>query len=70
MSNMSNVIERGNDMDNYIRPLNLLELSRLCLKKNLSNQQLVEIMEPIREEKNPATREQIAQRLIEEVKKL
>ena len=56
--------------DTDTRPVQLLKLSKLCLEKGLSKQQLTALMKPIREADNPAIREQIAQRLIEEVKKM
>ena len=56
--------------NNEVRLKYLLELSRLCLAKKLSKQQLVALMEPIRNAENNLQSELIAQRLIEEVKKM
>ena len=56
--------------DDIIHPAQLLKLTRMCMEKGFSKQQIVEIMKPIREEENPEVIEKIAQRLVEEVKKL
>lgn len=66
---MSKNIEREVVMkDDIIHPVQLLKLSRICMEKGFSKQQIVEIMKPISEEKNPEVREEIAKRLIEELK--